>query len=592
MDPDVLTTPREGMTLRDYARVLARRWWLIALVAAVAAVSAFVFSWVQTPVYEATAEIMYQPRLDVANPLAGTTVATADARQAELEAVVTVVSGPELQQLGDQRLREEVSSPAEYELTAQVEPGSATSTSSSVTSIAARSDDPATAQAAANAFAAAFIDYRKDDQRQLITEAIKAVRAEIADFPQAARSSPEYLTLTQRLQDLLILRTTVTGDFKLVVPATLPQDPVEPRPLRSAALGLAIGLFAGVGLAFLLEQFDTRLRDDAEITRILGMPVLSRVPRFPHDEDPRTTLVVLHQPSGPAAEAFRLARGNLEFVGLDADAHSIAVTSAQLGEGKTVTACNLAAALAMAGKRVVLVDADLRRSSVHKVTGVPRDVGLTSVLAGRVPLRDALQRVVLTVQTTAMPIAPPPGPETPGQQPAALDPDDAGKEAVPSAGTEGSSADPPGDLLAADGNGAPRFYVLAAGPHPPNPGEMVASQRFAAIVEELKGIADVVLVDTPPVLAVGDTAAIARAVGGLVFVVDTDMVRRPTLEAATERLDHLPCARLGVILMRFKVGRGSYRYYRYGHAYDAYYQDSGNGKQRGVLSRGRSTART
>jgi Mrp family chromosome partitioning ATPase len=532
----------EGMTLRDYARVLARRWWLILLVAVVAAGSAFLFSWRQTPVYEATAKILYQPRLNVADPLSSVTVTTADARQAELEAVVTVIAGPEMQQIGSERLGETLASPADYEITAEVEPGSTTATASSVATINARSEDPRTARAAANGYAAAFIDFRKDEQQTQVDKALKALRKRMSGFPEAAKTSPDYLTLAQRVQDLLILKSTVTGDFKLVVPAALPSDPVEPRPLRSSVLGLAVGLFAGIGLAFLLEQFDTRLRSRHELSTILGMPVLGRVPRFSNSENPGP-LVVVEDPGSHAAEAFRMIRGNLDFVAFDADECSVVVTSCEPGEGKTVTACNLAAAMALAGKRVVLVDADLRRPRVHAVTHVDGDKGLSSVLAGRQSLADALQDVTVT----------PPPPEAPQN------------------GGQSLSLSDSVDAVQPDSHGPLHFSVLAGGPRPPNPGEMLSSQRFRDLIGQIREIADVVLVDTTPLLAVGDAAAVARAVGGLVFVVDMAIARRPTIKAAAEHLQHLPCKLLGVVVNREARGKGR-GYYDYGYSH---YHDEG-----------------
>jgi Mrp family chromosome partitioning ATPase len=324
--------------------------------------------------------------------------------------------------------------------------------------------------------------------------------------------------------------------------------PYAPNPIRSAILGLAVGLFAGIGLAFLLQQFDTRLHGHAEISRILRMPVLGRVPRFQHKDDEGSTVVVVNEPEGHAAEAFRVVRSNLDFVSLDESIRSIAVSSCAQGEGKTVSVCNLAASLALAGKHVILVDADLRRSRIHKVFGLHNEQGVSSVVAGRQKAVEALQRVdVLPKTKMRLPEEPARGAAVGGRRHQST------------------------DIFGLNGDGEPRFYVLTAGPRPPNPGEMVASQRFATMIGELGELCDLVLVDTPAFMAVGDAGAIAKAVDGLVFLVDLHIVRRPLLEGTAERLEQLPCDRLGVVVMRQKSGRGyyhdSYGSYRYTYHY-------------------------
>ena len=371
-----------------------------------------------------------------------------------------------------------------------------------------------------------------------------------------AKQSSSYLLLAQSAQALEIRKATATGDFSVVAPASLPAAPYAPKPLRNAILGLAVGLFAAIGLAFLLEQFDTRLRGQDEVVRILGCPIIGRIPRIRQSADGQP-VVTLSDPDGPVAEAFRMLRGNLDFLGLDSDVHSLAVTSSQQGEGKSVAACNLAVAAALTGRRVILLEGDLRRPRIAEYLGLQNERGLATVANGTHNLVEALQRVDVKA------------------------PDEA-RGGVPGDGVVGP----------------PRLYVLTHGPKVPNPGEIVASHWFAELVEKYGHNADLVIVDTPALLAVGDAAAIAGAVDGLVFVVDPSRVKRPTLQAAAEQLHHLPARLLGVVVLQHRSRSTSYSYgYGYGSGSGSGYYSStsvnGSGKNgNGKSSRPRRRARS
>jgi polysaccharide biosynthesis transport protein len=427
------------------------------------------------------------------------------------------------------------------------------------------------AEVAANAYATTFVKWRKEREVAQIDEAVSALKSRMKEYSGPAKQSTDYMVLAQRLQDLEIRRATATGNFRLVVPATVPTGPYAPKPVRSGILGLAIGLFAGIGLAFLLEQFDTKLHGHAEVARILRTPIVGRIPRFSKEPtENEDVLVTLRDPSGHSAEAFRVLRSNLDFVSAAADARTIMVTSCQQGEGKTVTICNLAVSLALAGKRVVIVDGDLRRPRVHTYFGLKNEIGVSSVMVGKTPLFDALQPVELQPQTAVADAA------------SAADAVSAGD--VAPVGDVGDAGFPSADV---SGNGHARLYALTCGSRVPNPGELAASRKFTAMIERLAENADVVLVDTPAFLAVGDASAIGQSLDGLVFLVDMNNVRRPELEAARERLDQLSCRVLGCIVMRQKGAHGyqGYPYYRGQYRYyysSSYYTPDGEKKQKKV----------
>jgi Mrp family chromosome partitioning ATPase len=420
------------------------------------------------------------------------------------------------------------------------------SAGSNIIGVSANSTDAELAAAAANAYAVAFVDMNKEAQKTRIAKSIVIIEEQLTKYRGKAKLTGEYLMLKQRLQDLTLLQATATGNYRVLTPATVPSAPYAPNPMRSALLGFGIGLFAGIGLAFLLEQFDTRIRKPEEVALTLRQPILGRIPRISSKLLDQSSLVTMQQPSGHIAEAFRMVRTNLDFMAVDNDIGSIVVTSCVKSEGKSVATANLAISMALAGKKVVVVDGDLRRPRQHKLFGIDNEKGVSTVVTGRTSLMDAM------VPIEVMPVQ-----------------DDEKK------GADSRGADAPDFSAWAHGADASlRLYVLPSGPIPPNPGEIVASKRFAAIIDALEAEADLVIVDSPAMLAVGDTSVIASCVDGLVFLVDMKNVKKPQLMTAAEQLRRLPVKMLGTIV-RMYGGRGSryyyyspYYYYRYSYTED------------------------
>ena len=526
---------RQGMTLRDYVQVVVRRAWLIALIVVVATGSAYFLSARQPKMYAATAKIMYAAPLNAANALTGQSAVDPYGQQDALQSVATAISNPVLQQRTAALVARQAPAPAHFALTAQVE--STTSTTNlvdTVVDINATGSAPKTAQVAANAYATTFIAWRKQIELAQINSALSALQAQMAAFKTTvARQSSNYLLLMQSVQALALRKATATGDFSVVVPAALPSAPYAPRPLRNAILGLAVGLFVALGLAFLLEQYDTKLRSHREVAELLRLPIVGRVPRIGKKAITADPLAVVHDASGAAAESLRLLRSNLDYLDVDGALSTVLVTSYMRGEGKSVTVCNLGVTLAMGGRRVVIIDADLRRPSVHRYMGLPNKVGLSSVVAGKVPLVEALQGYNL-----------PP-----------LDWSSNG--GGHSGNGSGSAASAP---VVGDADKARRLFILTSGPQPPNPGEIVASKRFGAVLAELKQAkVDFVLIDTPAFVSVSDAAAIAPHVDGVFMLVSMDgPTSKPMLAEAREFLDQLPTRKLGVIVVREKAARNDY----------------------------------
>jgi Mrp family chromosome partitioning ATPase len=291
---------------------------------------------------------------------------------------------------------------------------------------------------------------------------------------------------------------------------------VQPRPLRNGILGLALGLVLGLGLAFLWEALDTRVRSAEEIASKLGLPLLARLPAPPRQLRKDEQLVMLADARGVQAESFRMLRTNLEFVRLGHDIRTIMVTSAVEQEGKSTTVANLAVALARAGQRVALVDLDLRRPFIDHFFDLRYRPGLTQVALGQTTLEDALIPIAITEPTD-------PGPR-----------DENGN---------GNATERPAASLPTGG-----LRVLVSGPLPPNAGEFVGSEALAHILGDLRGRFDSILIDAPPLLQVGDPLALSAHVDALFVVTRMSVVRRPMLNEVRRQLDTAPSLKLGFVL--------------------------------------------
>jgi capsular exopolysaccharide synthesis family protein len=267
-----------------------------------------------------------------------------------------------------------------------------------------------------------------------------------------------------------------------------------------------------------IEFLDDTVKTIEKIEKRLGVPGLATVEMLEHVDHRRDGLVTLLKPRSPASEAFRVLRTNLQFATMDHDAGRLVITSANPGEGKTTTAVNLAVALAQSGRTVVLVDSDLRRPSVHTFFGMTNTMGFTSLLLDpTLPISEALQ---------------------------------------PVAQVEGLS-------------------ILTSGPLPPNPAEVLESARTEAILAELAEQADIVICDSPPLLAVADSAILARRADATVLVFDSGATRMGAAKKAVDTLAKVGVSPIGAVVNKLERGRvgAYYYYYAYRSKYSGYYGD-------------------
>lgn len=477
----------------------------------VATVVSAIVSYTTTPVYESTAQLTFVRQPDIASALSGmTAIGSVTEAQVQAQTYAELMTSGEMRARTEKELGRAVAD--DVEVRAEYVPDTA------VLRISVRSEDASEAQAVANAYAAAFTAWRRQVAVDQYEQAERIIQDRIRRYGSDPNrlSDPAYVQLVSRLQDIRLLKSAATGNFVVAAAAELPAQPVLPRHTRDIMLGLLIGLVLGIGAVVLLEQLDVRLHSVDEIGEALALPVLARIPRMPATVNGEAGPVTLTDPVGPNAEAYRIFRGNLEFADIDGAARTVMVTSAVQSEGKSTTASNLAVAAALSGKRVILVDADLRRSRLHRLFGLRNTTGLSTVLTGRATVEETLQSVQLPV-----------------------------------AGAEGGAA------------AAGSLRVLTTGPLPPNPGEIAASQRLAEFIRTLAAEADLVVVDAPPFLVVGDAGALSRAVDGLVVVARLGTVTKAIAQDSREFLATLPCRVLGVAVVGIPTESAAYRYEYY-----------------------------
>lgn len=287
---------------------------------------------------------------------------------------------------------------------------------------------------------------------------------------------------------------------RVIAEARPPTFQSSPNTRLNLVAGLLLGVIFGTVIALLRQLLDTRVRSSDEIANLTDLPVLASIDR--DSSLSREKLPVLLHPTAPIAEGFRQLRSNLQFVGVDNSNLSVLVTSSLPGEGKSIVASNLAIATAEAELTVILVDADLRRPAISNYFGVEGSVGLSTVIIGNATVDDVTQS-----------------------------------------------------------GGHPNLTILPAGSIPPNPAVMLASRSMVEILTQLKERWDVVIIDSPPVLAVADASSIAVHVDGVVIVADSTKARRAQVKEAIENLASAGAATFGLVLNRLAAQPGRYVYY-------------------------------
>ena len=340
------------------------------------------------------------------------------------------------------------------------------------------------------------------DEGQAMLESANSARA-IQQYQANIAARQMKLSNYQSTYASLILSLQGGGVnyISVIEPAITPTVPISPRVGETVVLASAIGLILAVGGAFLIEYLDDTIKTPDDVTRTVDLPTLAGITRIEGETYPEKLITVRH-PLSPIVETYRLLRTNLQFSSVDKPVHTLVVTSAGPAEGKSVTLANLAVVMAQSGLRVVAVDADLRRPALHKIFGLPNSHGLSdAILRPNPPVGEHLQATEVE-----------------------------------------------------------NLWVLVSGPLPPDAAGLLGSERMGAIIEELKGQMDMVLLDSPPSLVVADAVILGTRVDGVLLVSDVGHTRRSEARQMAEDLRRVRANLLGVVLNRLSRGRGGYYY--------------------------------
>jgi succinoglycan biosynthesis transport protein ExoP len=332
----------------------------------------------------------------------------------------------------------------------------------------------------------------------------------------ATSNQSMFTGLLERSRETGISGELKTSNIRIVDPAETPRFPASPNKATNLSLAMFGGALLGVALAFFFEYIDSRIKQPDEIKTQLGLPFLGMIPSFNPKDTVGPPLIGNGMPN-EFSEAFRGIRTNILFSSADAGSRSVVVTSTGPGEGKSVVSANIAMSLALAGQRVLLIDADMRRPKTHEMFGVALEPGLSNVMVGDAKASETVKRTL-----------------------------------------------------------TPNLWLMAAGKHPPNPAELLGSRRFREFMATLGDHFDWIIIDSPPIMAVTDASIIAHNATGVVFVVGSEMTSKGSAKAALEQLDGAKAKYIGGILNRVDVRRNPYYYARhYRREYQNYYTKSG-----------------
>jgi polysaccharide biosynthesis transport protein len=489
----------DGLNLEQAIRILRRRVPLIVLCVVVVAGAAYGFSKRETKKYTATASLAfsYNP---LSEQIAGlqTTSGNLLAQQA---------SNLELVRLGD--MASKTATALGHGLTAGAVSRSLAVSGegeSSIVEVSATLTSPVLAADVANTYVRQFVAEQQGSNSRYLKSALAIINGQLAKLSPAQRLGEDGLNLQDRAQTLRLLEGLQYGNVQIAQEALPPESPSSPKTSRNAGLGVLLGLLIGLGLAFVLERLDRRIKSSEDLAEIYRSPLLGVVPdsaalaRLARHKDRAGSALPLAE-----SEAFNLIRAHLRFFNVDRDLRTVAIASATPGDGKTTIARHLAEAAARMGSRVLLFEVDLRQPTLAQQLDVQAAPGLTDVVIGAISLEDAVQTIELGTAR--------------------------GESAT------GRTLD-----------------VLMSGTSAPNPGELLESYTMGTVLTRAKATYDLVLIDTPPLAAVSDAFPLLPGVDGVVMVGWVGRSRRDAAERLHEVLASSGAPVLGVVANGAKTG--------------------------------------
>jgi non-specific protein-tyrosine kinase len=525
--------PQQGgdvVDLREYAAVLRRRSLVIAVLAAMGLGLALGYCKLQTPIYTATAKVLVNPPPGDSSQNLNNAISVDTEAQVAKSAPIAITAAAEMK--------------TELIPTQLLKHVTVKSTANTfILDISYWDPSPTQAALGANAFAKAYLEYKRQQADEQIATQRSSIEGQLAELEQEQHTQNRILetndpgTIAYRnardaLSQLSITRAVLASSLaqlpqivnpgQVILPAGPPKAPSSPKVPLNAALGLFLGLACGVVAAFLLDRMDDRIHRPADLELYLDAPVLAFVPHVKGRDRERVSQLIVHlDPRSPVAEAYRTIRASVLSMAHKRDLKVLGITSPVQGEGKSMTSANIAAALGQTDKRVLVLSADIRKPRIHEFFSATNERGLSEVLEGMISFGDAVER--------------------------------------------------------SENN----IWVLAGGHFPSQPAELLQSPAMGELLASVRKQFDFVIIDCPPVLGLADCLAVLPLVDAVLLVVQADKTRGGAILEVGDRLDRVGVSIDAVIMNDVRVARGrpGHRTYGYYVASDEYLRPEGTPRQ-------------
>ncbi len=517
-------------TSRDVSnalRVARRRAWLVVFCVVLGAGAAFAYSKAKQKEYTSSAEVYFRnAQLD--QEAAGLQVVNNLDPQSQTDTNLRLATLPLVAANTSSAVGHEVT-PSQVAASVSVNQVGDTD----LATVSATSASPRLAATLANAYASQVVANSQRTNSNYYAGAVQALNLQYKALTPAQQRGLQGTDLLDRANSLQILGQLQSSDVRLEQPASIPSSPSSPKVARNTVLGGILGLLLGLGLAFLLNRVDQRIREPGDLEDVYGVPVVGIVPESSAFRIPQATK---GSPIGVLppneAEIFGLLRAHIRYFNVDRELRVVVVVSATPGDGKTTVARNLATATAMVGSRVLLIEADLRRPMVARNFGIDQEPGLSEVLVGAESLESAVQRVEVASKRDMH---------------AGLD------------------------------------VLVAGGVLPPNPPQVIESQAMESVLQSARNTYDLVIIDTPPLALLPDAFPLVSRADGVLVVSRLGRNRMDVAKRLRETLASANAPVIGVVANGMKRSRGRLEGYAYSYDYSAYTANGSSAEGNGAI---------
>lgn len=522
-----------SIDIKRYFYLLRSYWWVLLLTTLLGGGAAFISSSLMTPIYSAATTLL----IDTNRGSSRTTASDLSAGEQLATTYAIIVESP--------RIRQQVADQVGLEIDQLGKIDADHVGGTQLLRITIENENPLLATHIANTVAEVFANETQSLQTNGFSASKENLQAQLdylenqiansnnslekldAQTPEAIsernrledlvnRQNQSYTTLLQSFEELRLAELQATSNIMQIDPAEVPLKPVRPRIMITTVLGTIVGLLLGVGIVLFSDFLDDTIKSSADIERLTRVPVMASVGRLRKaTNEPGSELITINQPRDPSSESFRDLRTALLFSAVDKPNGTIVVTSANPSEGKSTVAANLAVVLAQAGNNVLLVDCDLRRPRQSTIFGRPNHTGLSMLLLEYNPQAEASEADAV-ISNAIQPV---------------------------SLGAQGSN-----------------LWLMASGPIPPNPSELLGSAKMKVVLAQLSTRYDYVIIDTPPALIVTDPYVISMRADGVILVVSAGSTRHNDVVNSVNRFRELRAPILGAVLNNKSTRTGNYYY--------------------------------